>query len=580
MIHQQHQHQQEHRRRRRPRPSRTQRTPPSHCSSSPCRARARKEPRSTFTAALTLLLVVCCCWCRHTASGFASSSLGGSSSSSASAGLTLRVRMPDGAVKRVRATAGETVDDIMSKIGMDGGESGEGLSTEAAAGSNAAEGSASVAALGLRNGDFLYVKSDAAAQAAAKAKSDALDRMKAAAASATAGRSKFVPFPDHARPPPPPAAKRVKTWQDIEAMQAQTFSLKPQKDSNVKKISVEQSAMDNFVGYLKETGLGKHRCALLFGRISPSTNGVKVEAMYEPLQQGDGASPEGFPYDSSAVTEAAKVAVAAAAQEGGASDAENCEAEPSVAAADVVRAIRVAELLGLRLVGWCLSHDKREHFMAARDVVTSSALQLMSMAAKGRQEGVLVATVTVPVNKTDGEVATEAFSVSNQTVQMFSEGVLADHQPDPTSDRRDGVPNLAPSVTTTVNVKEGGKETQTPETVGLVCNVAIVKHEGVLQTRFPPANRADTASLSDLKKCLFDPVVPPRAAAGKKSATKKKTQPSFLSRLSDFQLLVYLSRQMGFSRDFEELCRLVQKRDGKSPALGELKVVLENLCEA
>lgn len=80
--------------------------------------------------------------------------------------------------------------------------------------------------------------------------------------------------------------------------------------------------------------------------------------MYEPLQQGDGASPEGFPYDSSAVTEAAKVAVAAAAQEGGASDAENCEAEPSVAAADVVRAIRVAELLGLRLVGWCLSHDK------------------------------------------------------------------------------------------------------------------------------------------------------------------------------------------------------------------------------
>lgn len=66
--------------------------------------------------------------------------------------------MPDGAVKRVRATAGETVDDIMSKIGMDGGESGEGLSTEAAAGSNAAEGSASVAALGLRNGDFLYVK--------------------------------------------------------------------------------------------------------------------------------------------------------------------------------------------------------------------------------------------------------------------------------------------------------------------------------------------------------------------------------------------------------------------------------------
>ena len=42
--------------------------------------------------------------------------------------------------------------------------------------------------------------------------------------------------------------------------------------------------------------------------------------------------------------------------------------------------------------------------MAARDVVTAAALQLMSMADKGREDGVLVATVTVPVNATDGEV--------------------------------------------------------------------------------------------------------------------------------------------------------------------------------
>lgn len=101
--------------------------------------------------------------------------------------------------------------------------------------------------------------------------------------------------------------------------------------------------------------MGKHRCALLFGRVSPGSKGVKVEAMYEPPQQGDG---ENFSYDSSAVTDASKVAVAAAAQDGGAADAESCEGESSAAAADVTRAIRVAELLGLRLVGWCLSHDK------------------------------------------------------------------------------------------------------------------------------------------------------------------------------------------------------------------------------
>lgn len=75
------------------------------------------------------------------------------------ASLTLRVRMPDGAVKRVKATATDTVDGIMSKLGMAGGGSGggEGLSTDAGAG-GVVDGSASVATLGLGNGDFLYVK--------------------------------------------------------------------------------------------------------------------------------------------------------------------------------------------------------------------------------------------------------------------------------------------------------------------------------------------------------------------------------------------------------------------------------------
>ncbi|CBN74767.1 conserved unknown protein [Ectocarpus siliculosus] len=442
--------------------------------------RRKKPPRrrsssSAFSTSLSLvLLLAVCCWCGRAAAAAAPGSP-----------LTLRVRMPDGAVKRVKATGADTIDGILGKLGMEKGDggSGEGLSTDASAGSSTADGATSVAALGLGNGDFLYVKSDSAARAAAKAKSDALGRMKAAVVGDKTGGSKFVPFPQHARPPPPRATKRVKTWQDIEAMQAQTFSLKPQKDSNVKKISVEQSAMDDFVGYLKQTGLRKHRCALLFGRVSPSTNGVK-----------------------------------------------------------------------------------REHFMAAADVATAAALQLMSMADKGKEEGVLVATVTVPVNATTGEMATEAFSVSNQTVQMFSEGVLGHHQPEPTAGR----------VATTAAVKEGSKETTTPETLGLICNVAIVQHEGVLQTRFPSANRSKAASLSDLKECLFGKIGSKAAAKNQ----KKQKQPSFLKRLSDFQLLLFLSRQMGFSRDFEELCSVVQKRDGKSPALDKLKVVLENLCDA
>lgn len=68
--------------------------------------------------------------------------------------------MPDGAVKRVKATGADTIDGILGKLGMEKGDGGggEGLSTDASAGSSTADGAASVAALGLGNGDFLYVK--------------------------------------------------------------------------------------------------------------------------------------------------------------------------------------------------------------------------------------------------------------------------------------------------------------------------------------------------------------------------------------------------------------------------------------
>ncbi|CAM9676877.1 unnamed protein product [Discosporangium mesarthrocarpum] len=36
---------------------------------------------------------------------------------------------------------------------------------------------------------------------------------------------------------------------------------------------------------------------------------------------------------------------------------------------------------------------------------------------------------------------------------------------------------------------------------------------------------------------------------------------------------------MGFGGDFEALCGCVRERDPKSPTLGKLRVVLENMCE-
>lgn len=70
--------------------------------------------------------------------------------------MILRVRMPDGVVKRVRASPGDSVLNLMSKLDIASTDSMVGLSPDPTG--EAAEPATSIAALGLKNGDFLYVK--------------------------------------------------------------------------------------------------------------------------------------------------------------------------------------------------------------------------------------------------------------------------------------------------------------------------------------------------------------------------------------------------------------------------------------
>lgn len=82
--------------------------------------------------------------------------------------------------------------------------------------------------------------------------------------------------------------------------------------------------------------------------------------MYEPQQDASSSSSGGKTYDSTALTEAASRALCAKAQVQGKDGVESSDRSQTQTGAveDVARAVRVAELLGLRLVGWCLSHDK------------------------------------------------------------------------------------------------------------------------------------------------------------------------------------------------------------------------------
>lgn len=84
--------------------------------------------------------------------------------------------------------------------------------------------------------------------------------------------------------------------------------------------------------------------------------------MYEPSQD----SLSGGSYDSSALTSAAAAALAGH-DDGGDVNAGIGRVD---VADEVARAVRVAELLGLRVVGWCLSHDKVRNLRAVNRCIS------------------------------------------------------------------------------------------------------------------------------------------------------------------------------------------------------------------
>ncbi|KAG5192942.1 thioredoxin-like protein [Tribonema minus] len=90
----------------------------------------------------------------------------------ASSGLVLRVRLPDGSVKRVDASPSDSVADVCEKIDCD---YEHGVATDADF-ANCVEGTSSVKELKLANGAWLYLRRDPAE--AGRSNAEAIMRMK------------------------------------------------------------------------------------------------------------------------------------------------------------------------------------------------------------------------------------------------------------------------------------------------------------------------------------------------------------------------------------------------------------------
>lgn len=297
------------------------------------------------------------------------------------------------------------------------------------------------------------------------------------------------------------------------------FKIQRQEESWISKqggLSIETSVAGDFQSYLSQFSFKRKRFGFLYGTFTKdeedeSKTKVKVECIYEPPQEADPESPDGFQI----------------------LDDPNEE-----------RVDNLAELLGLTKVGWIFGHPPR-----SKDIVLSSAEIIMAAefqleAADGVKPTPFV-TVKVTVDEKTRATSFEAFQVSLQCMEMVAEEAL---EIDPSGGDMDNKCLVNETYTALVEAKEAK---HVPNDFFMTL-VPIVQHQSDIFThQFPKSNReGEYQSQNALKKQL------------KKSGTQGW---NFIDLLSDFHLLLFLCNFMDEKEDMKKICECVTNREVPLP---------------
>ena len=491
----------------------------------------------------------------------------------------IRIRNIDGSVLRVPlkdeqsttlssilSAAGVSLEDIKCQLGPPG-KSTEISTTGTDAQKTAAE-------LGLKNGSMITLTS---------AKPKEIPQVKPSAKEATDNNNdRYDPFPDLAKSSSYSAlsrrsralssASRGRSYGEISKVREAMHNIEPQSEGPIGRVYVCRVGAARFQNHcIVPTASGggskkkkkvqkkmessiENRIALLFGTInkerqdqsrkiartslSSTTDDekmcsvAKVHAIWEPPMQKPLVN--GKHYDDNCLLSNYR---------GDVPD------QQSTKESNTQRAIRVANYLGLRPIGWIFSYaDENRHEdgdslpVHGRDAIVGSSLQIETMKLLGRDEGKQFITLAL-----DGKIgATEAFQLSDVCVQMVAEGALK-----------------APAVdaqlksTRFLSLKDpvvvSGEETTRLDSVLLLVNTAMLSHVGLYSggEDAPPGGnvkRNSGALLSKTRKRLL---------AALQSEGSSSSQSS-LKELCDFDVLMALDNMVG-KEDMEKLCELVKK---------------------
>jgi hypothetical protein len=345
------------------------------------------------------------------------------------------------------------------------------------------------------------------------------------------------------------------SYGDIAQLQSSLHVIEPQKEGPLKRLYMCQVSAERFRnnGRMQKKGQSKPdiscRCGLLLGTIQQervdqhrpkkartslsSTTADseyctvgKVHAVWEPPRQAP--SQDGKLYDASMGQQL-------------------LTAYPRVWA--------IAQQLGLIPIGWIflyqdsrleernnknnLDDDHETQALLGMDVATAAVLQRDNMKHLGRVEGNKF--VTLAMDATTG--ATEAFQLSDVTVQMVHENMFESFVPPPSYLTKMHNPRM---VVTKHPVLIDGKETTQLETVLCLINTAMLSHEGFFAgtSSTNPVNKSNGSLTNKAKNAL-------------RTALDKDDR-EILEKLCDFNVLMALDQLLS-PTEMDKLCELVKK---------------------
>ena len=293
---------------------------------------------------------------------------------------------------------------------------------------------------------------------------------------------------------------------DFVALDSQfEFKIQRQETAMCQQASLDIPSITDFQAYLQTFNFSRKRFGFLYGKfVPPEEEGQNpkclVEAIYEPPQEPDAEAAEGFQVLD----------------------------DP-----DEERVDQIAEMLGLRKVGWIFGHAAREKgfVLSAAEIIMAAEFQLE--AAEGVNETPFVTVKVAP--SPDGTVSVEAFQVSKQCMAMVAEEAL----------EIDLDPKVC-KINETFTAIQEGKPSKSVENDFFLTVVPIVQHTSEqFVAEFPRCNRMTGQSNDDMKRHL--------QKAGRSGWT-------FVDRLADFNLLIYLSRLLDINADFPKICASIVDR--------------------